>query len=146
MNNKLQCLIRLLLLFCLLNSHQAVAGDLEPFTSDGCSWFPDGNLRHRTLWLDCCIAHDYAYWKGGTREQRAEADRALKSCVTDLGEPVIGWFMEFGVRMGGTPLLPTSFRWGYGWPYPRQYRALTEEELKQVKEQFRQQSQGYKPK
>lgn len=64
-----------------------------------------------------------------------EADKQLKSCVSSLGQPAVGRLMEFGVRIGGTPVLPTSFRWGYGWPYPRDYQALTEEELGQVKRQ-----------
>jgi hypothetical protein len=29
---------------------------------------------------------------------------------------------------GGTPYLPTTFRWGYGWPFPRGYKVLTKEE------------------
>jgi hypothetical protein len=37
-----------------------------------------------------------------------------------------------GVRVGGTPYLPTSFRWGYGWPYLRGYKVLTAQEKKQV--------------
>ena len=45
--------------------------------------------------------------------------------------------------MGGSLVFPTSFRWGYGWPYPppRRYWALAEEELRQVKRQ----SQGRYP-
>jgi hypothetical protein len=23
--------------------------------------------------------------------------------------------MYYGVRLGGTPYLPTSFKWGFGW-------------------------------
>ena len=41
--------------------------------------------------------------------------------------------MLAGVRVGGTPFLPTKFRWGYGWPYPRFYGELTTDELQQVK-------------
>jgi hypothetical protein len=26
--------------------------------------------------------------------------------------------MRGGVLVGGMQLLPTPFRWGYGWPYP----------------------------
>jgi len=40
--------------------------------------------------------------------------------------------MLAGVRVGGTPYLPTRFRWGYGWPWPRGYRALTDIERQQV--------------
>jgi hypothetical protein len=36
--------------------------------------------------------------------------------------------MYRGVRAGGTPYLPTPYRWGYGWRYLRGYKALTEAE------------------
>jgi len=44
------------------------AESIKPFTSDGCSMFPDGTLEQKELWLSCCTAHDYAYWQGGTSE------------------------------------------------------------------------------
>ena len=143
MKYKRYCPWLFILLWHFMLIHQTFA-DVPapaPFTTDGCSWFPDGYLKQRTLWLDCCIAHDYAYWKGGSRDERMEADRQLKSCVSSLGLPTLGWLMELGVYVGGSPVFPTSFRWDYGWPYPRRYRALTEEELKQVKRQ----SQGRYP-
>ena len=37
--------------------------------------------------------------------------------------------MLTGVRIGGSPYFPTSYRWGYGWPYPRGYQDLSEDEL-----------------
>ncbi len=43
----------------------ALASDLRPFTSDGCSLFPDGTTRDRTRWCDCCMGHDIACWQGG---------------------------------------------------------------------------------
>ncbi len=110
------------------------AGDLKPFTSDGCSAFPDGTLEHNKLWLKCCTEHDYAYWKGGTSLERQESDLALKQCVSKIGEKEIALIMLAGVRIGGSPYLPTQFRWGYGWPYPKHYRALTEAELEEVSE------------
>ena len=117
----------------LLVSVQLSADTLKPFTSDGCSAFPDGTLKQNTLWLSCCSAHDYEYWKGGTYDQRLQADRDLRQCVVKNGEPEIGFLMLAGVRIGGTPYLPTSFRWGYGWPYPRDYGVLTTDELEQIK-------------
>lgn len=117
----------------VLISASIQAGDLVPFTSDGCSAFPNGTSEQKELWLECCSAHDYDYWKGGTYEQRLASDKALKACVTNLGEPGIALVMLAGVRVGGTPFLPTTFRWGYGWGYPRFYGELTEEELLQVK-------------
>lgn len=117
-------------LFSLL----AQADDLAPFTSDGCSSFPNGNFEQKQLWLSCCEAHDYAYWKGGTYKERLSADEALRKCVAAVGEPEIATIMLAGVRVGGTPYLPTKFRWGYGWPYPRGYKALGPVELNLVEE------------
>ena len=39
---------------------------LQPFTSDGCSAFPDGTMADNELWLACCEKHDLAYWQGGS--------------------------------------------------------------------------------
>jgi hypothetical protein len=116
----------------LLTPVAATAATLRPFESDGCSSFPDGTFQQNELWLGCCIDHDYAYWKGGTYEERVAADRTLRDCVTAVGEPAIAQLMLAGVRVGGTPYLPTRFRWGYGWPFPRGYKALSAEELAQV--------------
>ncbi|SFC60633.1 hypothetical protein [Pseudoalteromonas denitrificans] len=119
-------------LFILIasNSHADI---LKPFKSDGCSGFPDGTLKQNKLWLTCCKNHDFDYWKGGTYQQRLASDKRLKVCVSDVNEPEIALLMLAGVRVGGSPLLPTNFRWGYGWSYPRLYGELTDEELNQVK-------------
>lgn len=110
----------------------ADAAELQLFSSDGCSSFPDGTLAENELWLDCCTAHDFAYWKGGTYAERREADAALRFCVGQVGEPAVAALMLAGVRVGGSPFLPTRFRWGYGWPWPRLYGELKEEELEQI--------------
>jgi len=123
----------LLALFLATVSTSAFSNTLKPFTSDGCSSFPDGTFEQSQLWLRCCVAHDYAYWQGGTFDERLQADKALRSCVAQVGEPEVALLMLAGVRVGGTPFLPTSYRWGYGWSYPKFYGALTEEELAQVK-------------
>ena len=116
----------------LLTTAFVQADTLKPFTSDGCSAFPDGTIAHKTLWLKCCQQHDFDYWQGGTYVQRLVSDKQLKQCVSQVGEPTIAALMLAGVRVGGTPYLPTSFRWGYGWSYPRLYGALSLEELAQV--------------
>ena len=108
------------------------AGELQAFTSDGCSSFPDGTLAQDTLWLSCCTSHDRAYWKGGSYDERLAADLQLEICVNSVGEPEIAKLMLAGVRVGGTPYLPTEFRWAYGWPWPRGYKVLSKEELKEV--------------
>lgn len=106
----------------------ATGKQLKPFTSDGCSSFPDGTIDQNTLWLDCCVKHDFSYWKGGTYNQRKIADIKLRECVAQVGEPEVAELMLAGVRVGGTPFFPTSFRWGYGWKYPKFYGKLTLEE------------------
>jgi len=118
------CAVSLLLSAC--------SSTIKPFASDGCSSFPDGNMAQRDLWLSCCTAHDYAYWQGGTYDQRLETDKALRMCVKEVGEPEIALLMLAGVRVGGSPIWPTSYRWGYGWSYPKWYAELTEDELQQI--------------
>jgi len=89
-----------------------------PFTSDGCSKSPDGN------WVSCCMEHDISYWCGGTKQDRLDADNKLQQCIAHKGHPIYGWVAnKLGVQVGGSPLWPTSFRWGYGWPYPYEYNA-----------------------
>jgi len=127
-----------LLFICLFAVTSAAAQAdsiaIKPFASDGCSAFPNGTLRHQQLWLACCTAHDYAYWQGGTYDERLAADNALKQCVAAVGEKQIADIMLAGVRVGGTPYLPMRFRWGYGWPYPRGYKALSEQEKQQIQQ------------
>ena len=106
--------------------------ELKPFTTDGCSAFPQGTMAQNELWLNCCIAHDKTYWKGGTYAEREQADVELESCVAKVGEPQIAAVMLLGVRVGGAPYWPTQFRWGYGWSWPRFYGPLTPDELAQV--------------
>lgn len=126
-------MLRLLIIISLFFTFILHAENIDPFTSDGCSIFPDGTFKQKELWLSCCIANDYAYWQGGTYVERLAADKELKQCVSKVGEPTIAKLMLTGVRVGGTPYLPTSFRWGYGWPYPRWYKALTAKELEHIR-------------
>lgn len=120
-----------LVLFGMLAVHSH-ASDLKPFTSDGCSSFPDGPPTEPDKWKDCCLEHDKAYWLGGTYDDRRAADQALQDCITEVENSHLADLMWAGVRAGGSPYWPTSFRWSYGWPYTRGYRALTEEERQQA--------------
>jgi hypothetical protein len=86
----------------------------HPFTSDGCSVWPDSR------WVACCVEHDVAYWCGGSAQARARADRRLRQCVAarSAGMAPLMWL---GVRAGGAPWMPAPWRWGYGWDYPAGY-------------------------
>ncbi len=104
--------------------------ELIPFVTDGCSMFPDGTPSDRTLWQHCCITHDFAYYMGGTADDRAAADDALDACVSAETNDVLGSLMHAGVRIGGSPALPTPWRWGYGWNYDpvHGYRVLPDDQ------------------
>ncbi len=128
----LALLVFLACLVALSFALNAKSGEIKPFTTDGCSAFPDGVIKEQSLWLNCCTKHDLAYWKGGTFAQKQEADAKLEQCVANVGEPEIAKLMLAGVKVGGSAYYPTSYRWAYGWPYLRGYKALSEEENKQV--------------
>jgi CubicO group peptidase (beta-lactamase class C family) len=84
----------------------------QAFATDGCTGWPDEVV------LSCCIDHDMAYWCGGSRKARKQADAGLRACVKEkYGEwpgPVVGWMMQAAVTTAGSPHLPTYWRWGYG--------------------------------
>jgi hypothetical protein len=106
--------------------------ELVPFASDGCSSFPDGTREDPERWKRCCVEHDIAYWLGGTRDDRLRADDALKACVAEVESESLARTMWLGVRAGGSPYLPTRYRWSYGWPFTRGYRAVSEEEARRA--------------
>lgn len=107
----------------------AASGDkieIRKFTTDGCSRFPDHSLISNHDWCHCCVAHDLAYWRGGTAEERLAADEALRDCVeATTHNRALADVMFAGVRAGGGPYFYTSYRWGYGWKYGRNYRPLS---------------------
>ncbi len=106
---------------------------LRPFSSDGCSLFPDNSLISADSWCDCCFNHDMAYWRGGTAAERETADLALRDCVlANTGNAVLATAMYEGVRFGGSPYFYNWYRWGYGWPYERQYQELSAAETDQA--------------
>lgn len=115
----------------LLLSACATRPTLQPFATDGCSMFPDRALIGEADWCRCCLAHDLAYWRGGTFEARLAADQALKSCVQQAsGSEALAELMFTGVRVGGGPYFYTPYRWGYGWAFGRPYGTLTPDEEK----------------
>jgi hypothetical protein len=109
---------------------------IRPFTTDGCSRFPDGTPGENDLWQSCCVEHDVAYWQGGTRRDRKRADQKLEACVEEVRNPALARVMYRGVRAGGAPWWPASYRWGYGWRYGRGYEPLTPEEERNVARQL----------
>ena len=102
---------------------------LRPFSTDGCSLFPDRCPFGKADWCSCCLVHDLAYWRGGSADERRAADRALRACVLkSTGSSALATLMYAGVRVGGSPYVYTPFRWGFGWPYGRPYGPLSASE------------------
>jgi hypothetical protein len=83
----------------------------EGFVTDGCSVWFDGS------WVECCIEHDATYWCGGPRPERAESDRDLRACVDQTAPTGLAWLTWLGTRIGGHPLFPLHYRWGFGRSY-----------------------------
>lgn len=120
----------LLLLLALSFSHFCFAAGNEAgiheFATDGCSRFPDRSLISNDDWCHCCVAHDLAYWRGGTAEERLSADETLRNCVEHATRNrALAELMFTGVRAGGGPYFYTSYRWSYGWKYGRNYKPLS---------------------
>lgn len=110
---------------------------LQPFSSDGCSLFPNQNALTRADWCECCFLHDVAYWRGGTAQQRASADEALRQCVeAKTGDEALANLMYEGVRLGGSPYFYSWYRWGYGWPFKRKYKPLSAADWAQVESRW----------
>jgi hypothetical protein len=125
--------ILLFIAVSLFAAGTASAADIDDFMSDGCSLFPDGDLKDRALWCDCCLAHDISYWRGGTKDDRRHADEKLRDCVLErTGNKTLAKLMFDGVRAGGHPAFPTWYRWGYGWRYGKVYAPLTEQENQEM--------------
>jgi len=117
----------------LLVSAPLACGAMEPFSTDGCSLFPDRSRITKKDWCDCCLAHDLAYWRGGTAAERLKADQELRDCVARATrDAALAELMFAGVRSGGGPYFVTPYRWGYGWKFGRLYEALSAEEEKQA--------------
>jgi hypothetical protein len=133
MQLRLQCYLIPLVIILLTAGCKSDPHLLKDFTSDGCSLFPDRSVINNKDWCDCCLEHDIAYWQGGTKEQRLDADQKLKDCVlSKTNDPILAEAMYQGVRFGGSPWFYNWYRWGYGWSYEPKYQALTLEEQRQV--------------
>jgi hypothetical protein len=114
---------------------------IQPFTSDGCSLFPDGD------WVHCCVVHDLRYWMGGLESDKHAADLRLWSCVDEVAVDSwidIGWWMYQAVDVVGSPAWgpvepkqTEPWRWGYGWPDRESaYSVLTPDQIVSIEEEL----------
>lgn len=118
MKNSCNFIIFLFLLFFLIHcSHIPTRREhIRPFKSDGCTLVPDFNFT----WAG--IKHDWLYWQGGSKKDRRYADKIFKKDIEKSGYPIIAKIYYIGVRIFGHPLLPTYWRWGYGYKWPTYYQ------------------------
>lgn len=86
-----------------------------PFSSDGCSMWPDHWLKGQDLY-EACFIHDLHYWAGlpGDEMGRLQADVWLMLWVAEKVSIDLAEAMFHGVRLGGSEKLDTPWRWGYG--------------------------------
>lgn len=121
------------LIFLLLTSFWAQATELRPFESDGCTMSPDGTLRDRTKWKECCVAHDLRLWGGGTKDERIQADLDLRACMNEKAGARIAKIFWLGVKLGShSPIKLPNKQWGNAWYENSGYRALSAEEIDQL--------------
>jgi hypothetical protein len=112
---------------------KSVQNLLKPFVSQGCPRFANGiEYPNQDKWALCCVQHDVAYWKGGTADDRANADKQLRACIIEQNEPNTAGLVYLGVRHGDTETNSMTHRWGYGWVINRGYTPLTETDKTQV--------------
>lgn len=104
------------------NDYKTFENQLNPFSYDGCSSFPDAIGMND--WSACCLEHDIKYWVGGTSTQKSIADDELETCVAERTNKAFGKLVRFGVEVGGQPWLPTTWRWGYGWVINRGFKEI----------------------
>jgi len=130
MYKNLSRICQLILVASVAIGCSSTESELRPFSSDGCSLFPDSSLISESDWCSCCFEHDLAYWRGGTAAEREQADSVLKDCVAEkAGNESLAIMMYEGVRLGGSPYFYSWYRWGYGWGYERKYQALSPAEV-----------------
>ncbi len=149
------------LLWVSVANSKAGAAEITSFSTDQCSmfaeedfvipkkenlsWYQQNNNSKavKVDWSQCCVAHDLAYWMGGSENQKALADNELSVCIRSSYRQQAGidsvytGHILWAVQQFGGPLVfgsPStySFRWGYGWPIGTPFRSLNTEERQQV--------------
>lgn len=90
--------------------------------SGGVSWFYKLIMRKDPPMECCCDAHDQVYAIGGSARDRWVADYQLFLCVFSKTESIfLASLFFYAVRIGGHPLLPLPWRWGFTKEYLTYY-------------------------
>ncbi len=104
--------------------HEIMINDMQinPFSSDGCSCWPDsffwfiGGFKKVSIY-PYCFWHDVRYWLGKPGDDLAKlyADTELMKDVAAAHSIGLGKLMFEGVQAGGIEELKFPFSWGFGW-------------------------------
>lgn len=60
------------------------------------------------------MAHDMWYWAGGNEKYKTQSDKELGQCIAKATSKTFGELVTQGVTIGGSSILPTTWRWGFG--------------------------------
>ncbi len=119
----------------LVISHPGKSEDLQlhPFSTDYCTFYPEGTPSNPTIWKHCCLIHDMTLWAGGVATERHEADLELKRCVAATGQRVQSKLIYFGIRAGNySPIKFPNMVWNNGWRERPMFQALTAQDIDQI--------------
>jgi hypothetical protein len=102
----------------LISTKAFAVGQLSPFQTNGCSFFPEGTIEQKNLWHCCCVVHDFEYWAGGSAQDRAAADQRLFQCIQNKS--------EFAAMAAYVGVRSNPRRWGNAWrlEQPSWYRQI----------------------
>lgn len=113
---------------------ELLANNLNPFQSYGCPHFaPTISYANQNQWVLCCVQHNIAYWKGGSRKDRNDTDRQLQTCLIERGDSSSANLMHWDFLQTQTPVHTPS--WGYGWRRSRGYAPHSDQEFLQISNQ-----------
>lgn len=131
---KLSYLVWLFVTFNFYSVH-CFAQVIRAFEFDGCTLYKEGTQDYPKLWEHCCFQHDLRFWAGGTKSQRIEADKSLKSCVAKTGASTHSFLIYMGVTLGSlSPYKLKGRQWGNAWSDKVRDQELNSDEINQLKQ------------
>ena len=114
-------------------------GPILTFHTDYCTNSPEGTFRRPELWKHCCLIHDLYFWSGGSRKDRDEAEKKLKSCVSDMGAHRVAQLMFIAVRAGSySPIKYSKKKWNHGWKDRPDFLPLAIEDIDLIESELTQ--------